>query len=83
VPLLSIVKALQDEELAIFEKSLSKVSFSVNSCILGEGDLADGCYIIDEGTVRLEIKDKETDTDNILDFLEAGSFLGELSLLDN
>lgn len=79
---MSFLDALQGENLAVFEKYLSTVSFPTNSCIINQGDPGDGCYIIDEGTVRLELRSTETDTDSVLCFLEAGSFLGEFSLLD-
>jgi acyl-CoA reductase-like NAD-dependent aldehyde dehydrogenase len=76
------LSALQGEELAILEEYVLPVQFPRNSCILREGDPGDGCYIIDEGTIRLELKNVETDTDNVLSYLEAGMFLGEFSLLD-
>jgi len=79
---MSFVSALQGEELAVFEKYLLPTQFPHGACIMNEGDPGDGCYIIDEGTVRLELKHVETDTDSVLGFLESGMFLGEFSLLD-
>ncbi len=79
---MSFVSALQGEELAVFEKYLLPTQFPRGACIMNEGDPGDGCYIIDEGTVRLELKNVETDTDSVLGFLESGMFLGEFSLLD-
>lgn len=76
------LSALQGEELGIFEQYLSPVQFPRNSCIMREGDPGDGCYVIDEGTIRLELQNVETDTDSVLGFLEAETFLGEFSLLD-
>jgi len=79
---MSFLSALQGEELAIFEKHINPVQFPRNSCIIRQGDPGDGCYIIDEGTVRLELQSAETDTDSVIGFLESGMFLGEFSLLD-
>jgi len=79
---MSFLSALQAEELAVFEKYLLPTQFPHGACIMNEGDPGDGCYIIDEGTVRLELKNVETDTDSVLGFLESGMFLGEFSLLD-
>jgi len=79
---MSFLTQLQGEELAIFEKYISHVQFPRDSCILREGEPGDGCYIIDEGTVRIELKNVETDTDSVIGFLEPGAFLGEFSLLD-
>jgi acyl-CoA reductase-like NAD-dependent aldehyde dehydrogenase len=79
---MSFLSALQGEDLAVFEKYLLPTQFPRGACIMNEGDPGDGCYIIDEGTVRLELKNVETDTDSVLGFLESGMFLGEFSLLD-
>jgi acyl-CoA reductase-like NAD-dependent aldehyde dehydrogenase len=79
---MSFLSALQGEELAIFEKYVCPAQFPRNSCIIREGDPGDGCYIIDGGTIRLELKNVETDTDSVIGFLESGMFLGEFSLLD-
>ena len=79
---MSFLSALQGEEIAVFEKYLVPTQFPRGACIMVEGDPGDGCYIIDEGVVRLELKNVETDTDSVLGFLEAGMFLGEFSLLD-
>jgi acetaldehyde dehydrogenase/alcohol dehydrogenase len=79
---MSFLTQLQGEELATFDKHISHVQFPRGSCILREGEPGDGCYIIDEGIVRLELKNVETDTDSVIGFLEPGTFLGEFSLLD-
>jgi len=79
---MSFLSALRDEEIAVFEKYMVPTQFPSGACIMVEGDPGDGCYIIDEGVVRLELKNVETDTDNVLGFLEPGAFLGEFSLLD-
>ena len=79
---MSFLSALHGEEFAIFEKYLLPVQFTRNSCLIREGDPGNGCYIIDEGTIRLELKNVETDTDSVIGFLEPATFLGEFSLLD-
>jgi acyl-CoA reductase-like NAD-dependent aldehyde dehydrogenase len=79
---MSFLSALQGEEIVVFEKYLVPTEFLRGACIMVEGDPGDGCYIVDEGVVRLELKNVETDTDSVLGFLEAGMFLGEFSLLD-
>jgi CRP-like cAMP-binding protein len=69
---MSFLSALQGEELAVFEKYLVPTQFPRGACIMVEGDPGDGCYIVDEGVVRLELKNVETDTDSVLGFLESG-----------
>ncbi|MFC2004248.1 aldehyde dehydrogenase family protein [Chloroflexota bacterium] len=79
---MSFLSDLQGEEITILESCLSPVQFALNDCILREDDPGDGCYIIDDGMVRLELKNVEADTDSVMGFLESGAFLGEFSLLD-
>ncbi|MFC1929021.1 Crp/Fnr family transcriptional regulator, partial [Chloroflexota bacterium] len=76
---MSFLSDLQGEEITILESCLSPVQFALNDCILREGDPGDGCYIIDDGMVRLELKNVEADTDSVMGFLESGAFLGEFS----
>lgn len=74
---------LKEEELGgVLEKYLVPVRFPRDACIMREGDPGEGCYIIDEGTVRLEVRNLETDTDSVLGFLEPIIFVGEFGLLD-
>lgn len=80
---MSFLNILQADELGgALEKYLVPVQFPRNTCIMRQGDQGEGCYIIDEGTVRLEVKNTETDTDGVLGFLEPITFVGEFSLLD-
>jgi len=78
---LNILKA--DELGGVLEKYLEPVQFPKNTCIMHQGDKGEGCYIIDEGTVRLEVRNTETDTDSVIGFLEPIVFVGEFSLIDN
>ena len=80
MPFLDILK---EEELGgVLEKYLAPVRFPRDACIMRQGDPGEGCYIIDEGTVRLEVRNLETDTDSVLGFLEPIIFVGEFGLLD-
>ena len=80
---MSLLNSLQEEELGgIMENYLVPVQFTKNTCIMHQGDLGEGCYIIDEGTVRLEVRNTETDTDGVIGFVEPIMFVGEFSLLD-
>jgi len=58
------------------------VTFSDGQCIFRAGSVGDGCYIIDEGEARIDVAHPELDSEDVLRYLEPGSLLGELSLLD-
>lgn len=74
--------ALAPDERATLERYLEPVQFGAGTCIFEEGGPGDGCYLIDKGEVRLEVARPEVDSDGVLGFLEPGTILGELSLLD-
>ncbi len=78
-----LLKLLFPEKRALVENSMETVSFPAGTCIMRQGSVGDGCYLIDEGTVRLEINIDEVDSDGVLGFLEAGMWLGEFSLVDS
>ena len=70
-------------ELSTLLPYLEPVEFAAGFLIFEEGTTGDSCYIIDGGEVRLEVARPELDSDGVLGFLESGSILGELSLLDH
>lgn len=74
---------LGPQERAALDTYLEPVSFTAGDTIFLGDDEADGCYVIDAGEVRLELAHPELDTEGVLGYLEAGSLLGELALLDN
>src|SRR4051812_36284784 len=74
---------LSAEEQAVLATKLKPVSFAAGECIFRAGDPGDGCYLIEQGDVRLELeRERHVDTETVLGFIGPGSFLGELSLLD-
>ena len=77
-----LLDSLQADEHAIAEKYLKTVFFPKDSLIVEQGSPGDGCYLIDEGQVRLEVDVGETDTDTVLGYLDPGMLLGEFSLID-
>lgn len=70
-------------ELSVLLPYLDPVEFQAGDLIFEEGAVGDSCYLIDAGEVRLEVARPELDSDGVLGFLEPGSILGELSLLDH
>lgn len=74
--------ALSADDHAILATYLTPVRFEEGSCLFRAGEPGDGCYVIDEGTVRLELPRPELDTDGILGYMEPGTLLGEIAMLD-
>ena len=81
-PLEAIFEALSKDERKTLNQFVETVHFPAGHCIFRAGSAADGCYLIDEGVVRLELERSELDTDGTLAFIEAGALLGELAVLD-
>ncbi len=79
---MTLFDSLSTQERAIVDQYLRPVNFKKDETILRQGDPGDGCYLIDEGEVRLELEDFETDSDSVLGYVHPGMFLGEFSLLD-
>lgn len=79
---MSFLDLLQESEMAVLNDYFRTVRFPKGACIMREGDPGEGCYFIDEGEARAEIRNAETDSDSVLSYMDAGTFVGEVSLLD-
>jgi acetaldehyde dehydrogenase/alcohol dehydrogenase len=71
-----------EDESAALAQYARQVSFPTGTCIFKAGSPGDCCYFIDEGRVRLELNRNELDSEDVLGFLDAGSVLGEIAILD-
>ena len=78
----ALLGTLPPEAAATLAGCMQRVEFPPGSCLFAAGSPADCCYVIDTGEVRIELDQPEWDSDSVLAYLEAGSILGELSLLD-
>ncbi|HET9224301.1 MAG TPA: cyclic nucleotide-binding domain-containing protein, partial [Roseiflexaceae bacterium] len=84
-PLPAPLSTLSAAECQILEPFLEKVTFPEGRCLFHAGAVGDSCYLIDTGTVRIELPDDggtPCKDDIVLGFLGAGSILGEMSVLD-
>ena len=80
----SLADVLAPVEQRILIDALETMRFPAASCIFRAGDQADGCYLIDQGEVRLELGYQEhVDTELVLGYLTPGWLLGEMALLDD
>lgn len=76
---------LDENTLNILEPLIKPVSFPKDTLIFEIDSPGDSCYIIEEGVIRLEVPPEGSNPDdheNVLNYLEPGSVLGELALLD-
>jgi len=76
---------LEKDTLNILEPLIRSVTFSKDTLIFEIGSPGDSCYIIEEGLIRLEVPPEggnPDDHENVLNYLEPGTVLGELALLD-
>ncbi|HET6304110.1 MAG TPA: Crp/Fnr family transcriptional regulator [Myxococcota bacterium] len=78
IPLFSNVS---DEDLEQVASHLIERRFPRNTTIVEEGLAGDYMYVIREGRVKVT-KLSEDGREKILEFLDAGSFFGEMALLD-
>jgi acyl-CoA reductase-like NAD-dependent aldehyde dehydrogenase len=80
----SLADALAPVEQRILIGALETKRFPAGACIFRAGDQADGCYLIEQGEVRLELGQQEhVDTERVLGYLTPGWLLGEMALLDD
>ncbi len=76
---------LADTDSDTLQSYMERMTIPAGAMLFKQGDETDGCYLIDKGTVRLELEHENAnpdDHDDVLAFVEANTFIGELSLLD-
>jgi acyl-CoA reductase-like NAD-dependent aldehyde dehydrogenase len=73
---------LPPDAASALAEHLHAADFPQGSCLFTAGSAADCCYVIDKGQVRVELDQPEWDSDSVLGYVEPGSFLGEVSILD-
>ena len=79
---IGLFSSVEDADLASIASLLIERRFPKHKTIVEEGLPGDYMYIIREGRVSVS-KLSDDGREKILEFLEAGSFFGEMSLLDN
>jgi CRP/FNR family transcriptional regulator/CRP/FNR family cyclic AMP-dependent transcriptional regulator len=79
---IGLFSSVEDADLASIASLLIERRFPKHKTIVEEGLPGDYMYIIREGRVSVS-KLSDDGREKILEFLEAGDFFGEMSLLDN
>ena len=80
---MTFLDSLSPQARARVEQNLETRRFREGDCIIKQGTPGDGCYLIDEGRVRIEFDTGEIDTEVVLSYLEPGAVLGEFTLVDH
>lgn len=76
---------LDEQTLEVLEPLIKPVTLAKDTLIFEIDSPGDSCYIIEEGCIRLEVPPEGSNPDdheNVLNYLEPGTILGELALLD-
>ncbi|XP_072027165.1 cAMP-dependent protein kinase type II regulatory subunit-like [Amphiura filiformis] len=80
----SMLKSLEPYERMNLADALVSKTYSDGDCIIKQGAEADGCYFIEEGTVRIAMTNKDDPTKEMeVARLSRGQYFGELALLTN
>lgn len=80
----SMLKSLEPYERMNLADALVTKPYSDGQCIISQGDDADGCYFVEEGTVRVSMKNTKTDgSEKEVSRISKGQYFGELALLTN
>lgn len=77
----SVLDAFQVELLAGLQPYGEEITVDAGEPLFRRGEESDAFFVIDSGEIRLEGHSDELDTDSVLDYVGAGSFLGEVSML--
>src|SRR5215813_2180369 len=71
------------EDQRVVRDHMETVRFAAGECIFRQGSQGDGCFIVEQGEVRLEFADEtHVETKCVLAHVTQGSLLGELAVLD-
>src|ERR1700745_640892 len=72
---------LSVEERSLVLRNMRAVRFGAGDCIFPAGSPGDGCFLIEEGDVRLEFEGIEhVDTERVLGYITPGALLGGLAV---
>ncbi len=80
--MVTLFRQLDPDELEKLAVEVDQVRVKAGETIFHEQDQGDALYVIDEGAVRIWVRDEDVQEVTISE-LKAGDFFGELSVLDN
>ena len=78
---ISLFAGLNEDDLATLRQHIVRKNYPRNTVVLTQGDKTSSLYLIDTGSVKVYVSDKDGN-EFILGILEAKDYFGELALLD-
>ncbi len=80
---IALFKDFSPEELENFLPIIQTLTLTAGDILFNDGEPGDSLYIIKSGSIRIfKVIDSEAGTEKSLALLEAGTFLGEMSLIE-
>lgn len=80
---MSFLDQLSESDAKEVRACFHPIRFARGECLLRAAEPPPGCYLIDQGEIRIEVHCAETDSDSVLDYMGPGMFLGDAFLLDD
>lgn len=77
----SVLDEMSDAHRRVLDDYLEDRRFGAGARVLRQGDPGDGCYVIVEGSVRVEVLDERAVQPSVLGRLSAGALVGEMSII--
>jgi CRP-like cAMP-binding protein len=74
-----LFESLKENEFALIQQTVQRRLYRKGDSIFREGDLSDGLYVINEGTIKIS-KLSDAGKEHVLRFLFPGDFSGQFAL---
>lgn len=78
----SLFQHLPSADRAIVQAVLEPMTFPAGTLLFDVGAPGDAAFLVEEGTIRVEVDVPNVDTEGIVAYLGPGEVLGEVALLD-
>jgi CRP/FNR family cyclic AMP-dependent transcriptional regulator len=79
---IDLFEGLDEESLEILQQNARALSFRKNTVLMSEGETGESLYIVKSGSIKVYVSDGEGH-EIVLEVEGPGSYIGEVSLLDN
>ena len=77
----SVLDGMAEAQRSVLDGYLEERRFAAGTRFIRQGDEGDGCYVIEEGSVRVELAEQSGQPRSVLGYLSAGALVGEMSII--